>query len=334
MRARVLYITIAATTAAACESPRAICDVALDVCRKAEDLAYIASAQLGDETATGNAIIGDAGALQAPGKVSVAVRVSGVRRASPIVSGTVLANGGAQGSAFGVERGTATALSIDVAAGALPGFRVGESRVGSVDILLGASPSIARDRGDIRVKAGGVRTALSAGLRVGLLSDAGASPALSLTGIARVLPPYELTLAPMQTSDGGTARIQMDTVAISTVGVRLAASKRFGRLGLTGGLGRDRYRSRVSYNVFVDGPNGSGEYGQTRTVFKISRNTAFAGATWAVSPRAAVSAELGRVFGGPTSPTINTLGSQPANAARGFLTVGMTLRTGRTVGQD
>jgi hypothetical protein len=271
----------------------------------------------------------------------MSMRVSGVRRDSPLVSGvTVRTDGQVSGSTFGVEQGTATAISFDVATGALPGFQIGGIRVGAVDALLGVSPSLVRSGGDVRITRSGLG-AVSGGLRVGLLSDDGRFPALSLTGIARDLPSADLVVAPMRTAGGGTATIRFDDIDLSTIGVRLAASKRLGRLSLTGGLGRERYRSRVAYQVNIrenavgtDGGIRATEASEARSVlFKISRNTAFGGISWSMGS-ASVSAELGRVSGGPTSPTANSFAPRSPNASRGFVTLGMTLHTGRTGDHD
>ena len=337
MRVRnVLYVVLTVASATACEGVPIVCaQLTLDACQKAEDVAYMVSAQRGDQTATGNVIVGEGGALHVPGAVTVAVRVSGVRQHDPRVSGVTARTDGQVGSStFGVDRGTATPISFDVAVGALPGFRVGNNRVGGVDVILGAGAPAVRSGGDVRVKQKGF-SAVSGALRVGLLSGDGSLPALTLTGIARDLPSMEVALAPMPTTGGGTATIGIDELDVSTLGVRLAASKRLGRLSLTGGVGRDRYRSRASFQVNVREPTGrpdGGEIGEnvSRTAtFKITRNTAFGGVSWTVG-RAAVSAELGRVTGGPASSTLNRFAPHPPNAARGFVTLGVTLRTGRT----
>ena len=343
MRVRqVLCVLLPIASATACEEFPIVCaELAPDACRKAEDLGYMISVQHGDRIATGNVIVGEAGALRVPGRVSLAVRATGVRRDSPLVSGvTVRTDGTVNGSTFGVERGTAKAISFDVAMGALPGFQVGGTRVGAVDALLGVSPSLGRSGGDVRITRSGLGV-VSGGLRVGLLSDDGWVPALSLTGLVRDLPSADIAVAPMQTTGGGTATITIDDIDMTTIGVRLAATKRLGRLSLTGGVGRDRYRSRVSYQVNVrentagtDGGMAVTDANESRTsLFKISRNTAFGGVSWSLGS-ASLSAELGRVSGGPKAPTFNTFAPRPPNARRGFVTLGMTLHTGRTGDHD
>jgi hypothetical protein len=65
---QVLYVVLTVASATACEEPPIVCtQLAPDACRKAEDLGYMVSVQHGDRTATGNMIVGEAGALHVPG---------------------------------------------------------------------------------------------------------------------------------------------------------------------------------------------------------------------------------------------------------------------------
>ena len=114
----------------ACDYPGVCYDRVLDGCRKAEDLAAFVAEQAAGSLASGNAIIGESGVLQATGKMSVSIRAHGVARSAPQLQGTMLRTDGvATSSTFRTEDGSAMSMSADFAVGGLRGFRAGESRV-------------------------------------------------------------------------------------------------------------------------------------------------------------------------------------------------------------
>jgi hypothetical protein len=296
-----------------------------DACRKAEDLAYLVGVQIGDATSQGNAIITRGGALHATGKIDLALRTRVMSRDNARFGNvTVRTDSTVGGSSFAVDQGTVSTISADLAVGGLPGFRVGETRVGGLDLLAGLGVTTGNG-GD-----GGLRLgnhSLSAGLRLGLIEETRSLPSVSVTAMARAIATISATVPPLPTDNGATVNIRFEHVDVGSLGVRFAASKRLGRFGLSAGYGRDTYHPTIDYAVTAT--DVALDSASRRVAFSIARQTAFGGASLTLGS-ATIGAEVGRLFGGGMPPMTNTFGSLDANAPRTYLTFGVRIPAGRT----
>src|SRR5262245_45764921 len=149
-------------------------------------------------------------------------------------------------------------------------------------------------------------------------------PGVSLSASFRSLPNFELTSdQPVRLADGETARMSIERLQVFTRSMRLAASKRIGRLALTGGLGRDWYSIDGEYRVVsTDGVDDSGE---ETAGHEVIRNSAFASASFALGKSISIGAEAGRLFASDPATTYNTFSAGSSGQSRSFVTVGLRL---------
>jgi len=297
----------------------------VDACRKAQDLAYVAGVQLGDETASGNAVLGDAAAIGSTGKALVSVRGTGMRRDGPVVSNvTVRTDSSVGSSAFRARSELGSAFSIDAAVGGIHGMRVRDTEIGTLDVLGSVTAAPNSDRGNLHV--GGSPITFGLGVRLGILKETRTLPAVSFAAALRSPRKFSVTAPALATDSGGAVRIGLSSGEVSTLGLRLATSKRMGRFGITGGIGQDTYYVSTNYTV-----TGSPELGDAGDIadFNVTRTNAFAGASYAAG-RVTFAAEMGRLFGGHVPPMLNAYGSRSVTAGRNWLTLGVRIPAGRT----
>jgi hypothetical protein len=295
-----------------------------DACTKARDLGYITGVQLADASSSGNAIIGQGGALHRQGKVVFALRAGGVARTSPRFAGVgIRTDSLATSTRFATDRGTTATISADIAAGAVSGVRVGDTRMGGVDLLLGVTAIPNRDLGSIHVRGKPLDIAL--GLRLGILEETKSLPGLSLSAQLRTPPRYSVTMPPLIGDDGRHVSISLTQVDITTFGWRLAAAKTWGRFGLTGGVGRDSFRSSVSFTATVSDNVASPD----NVIFNVPKRTAFVGASLALGRATTLAAEAGSLYGGHMPGMLNVFGDGKVNAPRTYMTLGIRVVGGR-----
>ena len=310
----------------ACENGSFCYDRVLDGCRKAEDLAAFVAEQAAGSLAGGNSIIGESGVLQATGKMSISVRAQGVARSAPQLQGTMLRTDGvATGSDFRTEDGSAMSMSADVAVGGLRGFRAGATRIGGIDLLgnLTMVPGF-HDNG-LHVTSKGL--GFGVGVRVGVIEETRVLPAISFSVTARTLPTFSAETTPLATDAGGTMSISLTDIAVSARMLRLAGSKQFGRYGITGGFGRNRYFTSSAYRV--TSPDLTEDSGVNFTSASVTRSDVFAGASLTLGP-ARVGGEIGRTFGAAGPVMLNTFGDGTVGRQRTYATIGVRFGAGRT----
>ena len=121
--------------------------------------------------------------------------------------------------------------------------------------------------------------------------------------------------------------ISLTDITISARMLRLAGSKQFGRYGITGGVGRNRYWTSSGYRVVS--PDSSEDSGVNATNAEVTRNDVFAGASLTLGP-ARVGGEIGRTFGAAGPVTLNTFGDGTAGRQRTYATIGVRFGAGRT----
>jgi len=323
MKARLIAPAALTLTLAACEGTiLPFCGGnMIDACYKARDIAAAMSTQLADEAvAEGNAIVAESGALHNEGRVEMSFRASAMSRNSPTFDNvTVRTDANTGASSFGADAGTAASLAGEVALRVSRGTRVGDTRTLGLDLLGGLRLAPHMDGGSVHTDGGMV--GYSYGARLGILQETDRLPAVSLTGMVRELPKFSLTSEPLPTDSGATVSLSLHSGSIQTMGWRLAASKRLGRFGLSGGFGRESYYTTVDFDA---GPAGS-----ENTDFSATRNTAFIGGSLGVGATT-VGVELGSVFGGDAPAMTNSFGDGSPTAARTFVSLGVRLPVGRT----
>jgi hypothetical protein len=288
-------------------------------------MAYAIGIQIADESSDGNAILGDVGTMGAIGKAAVSVRLTGMQRESVRFGGqTVRTDSSARASAFTSDADVAAALSIGGVVGAWPGKRVGETRMGGVDLIGSVIVTPNANRGDLEI--GGRPVLFGAGVRLGITSETRSLPAMSVTALTRLSRGFSVTAPFLPTDSGQLVRIGLQRGDMSTLEYRFAASKKAGRFNVSSGIGQNLYYITTDYVVEGSGELGSG---YETTSFHVSRTAAFVGATYTRN-KLTFGAELGRVMGG-SQTTLNAFGDRGTAPARSYLSIGVRLPAGRTL---
>jgi hypothetical protein len=328
VRRWMLGVLLLAATSA-CEGRCADYAPFADACTKARDLGYVTGVQLAEAAATGNAIVGQGGALHRQGQVTFALSAGGMARSSPRVDGIAIRTDNlATSTRFVTDHRTTPTISADVAVGAVAGVQVGDTRMGGVDVLLGVTALPDRRLGAVHV--GGKPLDLALGARIGLLEETRSLPGIALTARLRLPPRFSLTMAALTDTAGRRVTISVPRVDITSFGWRLAAAKTWRRFGLTGGVGRDTYHSSITYAATV--VDTTTVTASDVVTFTVPKRTAFIGASVALGAKTTLAAEVGSLYGGHMPPMLNTFGSGRMNAARTYMTLGIRLAGGRPVG--
>jgi len=322
MKARLVAPAALTLAIAACEGgvlPFCGGDM-IDACSKAHDLAAVMSTQLADEAvAEGNAIVAESGALHDEGRFEMSFRANVMSRNNPSVDNvTVRTDATIGASSFGVDAGAAASVAGEFALRVSRGTRVGDTRVAGLDLLGGLRLTPHMDGGSIHTDGG--MLGYSYGARLGLLQETDRLPAVSLTGMVRTLPKFSLNTERLPVEGGETVALSLSNARIQTTGLRLAVSKRLGRFGVSGGVGRESYYTTA--DLYAESA------GSESTDFTATRNTAFIGGSLGIGTTT-VGMELGSVFGGDVPSMTNSFGNGSPTAARTFVSLGVRLPIGR-----
>lgn len=310
----------------ACDDGLYCTDLILDGCHKAEDLIAFVGDDIAASATTGNVILGQGGALHSPRSVAVSLRSNMMDRTTPRL-GDASINGQPTSGAFSAGEATATSWTADIAIGALQGKRVGETRVGGLDVVGSLMLVPQFTTSGLTVDGGGL--GFGGGLRLGVMEETRVLPGVSLSAMIRVLPKFDLkSNQPLSLADGATAQLSIDGLHVDTRTVRLAASKQFWRLSITGGLGKDWYEAHGKYRVVST--DGADDSGSEEAWHEGTRNSAFASASLALGKSISIGAEAGRLFGGDPAVSFNTFSAGPIEHDRTFVTVGVRLATSLT----
>ena len=293
-----------------------------DACRKSEDLFRFLAPQVGVALSGGNVLLGEGGTLGGWGKRSAVLRVTAVDGRVP--SNTVaLSPTGPVASDFGATRAPIPVPALDVGIGLFRGVPLGLTNVGGVDLLLGATfvPNVSRD--EFNLSSEGRSLVGTVGVRVGVLQESALVPGVGLSVMRRRLPATSVTY-----------RTQDDTLGVfntrvSSTVYRLTVNKRFGLIGLGGGIGRDELDTRTNVEAVIN-ETVAGQ--PVRTVAALrdvrdraSRSTAFVNASFGLA-RAQLVGELGRSQAGELRETLNTFGGRRANEAYTYASLGFGIR--------
>jgi hypothetical protein len=327
MRVRTLAAPALALTTAGCDLDLGCTARMLDACRKAQDLSAFVGTELAAAVPTGNAVLGEADALHATGRMSIALRATSSTRVEPTMqSGALRVDSVASSTTFGVNTNRSTTVTGDLSVGAFRGFRAGATRVGAVDLLGSVSYVPAFGVAQFRARPRGL--GLGVGARLGIVGETRAFPAISASVWSRSSGAYKVESDRLATTDGETQTIELDLLQAVTNSYRIAAAKRIGPLGITAGFGEDAYRVSADYRIAeVERETDSGF---RHTIGPRShRRMVFAGGSYTLG-MATIALEAGRFEHGRVIPSINTFAGDGATKARTFVTLGVRIPAGRT----
>jgi hypothetical protein len=299
--------------------------VSQDACQKAVDLYNFMAPQLGASITGGNAVIGNASTLGGFGHFTIGVRANIVRGQLPQTTSVSLSVTGPQSSNFAPKSQVLGLPTADAAIGIFKGIGVGLTNVGGVDALLSAFyvPNINQDPVSVTTTGGKLR--LGYGVRVGILQETSLVPGITVSVLERDLPTVDLR-ARIGTSDS----VRVTGLKEKTTAWRLAASKRFFLIGLTGGVGRDHYDSRADASAFIaprnlgGGITASFNGGVASPSQAMTRTNVFAGASINFT-LLRLAAEIGRVSGGNVADSFNSFGSKRADDPYTYASLGLRL---------
>lgn len=284
--------------------------VAIDGCRKAEDLYKYMMPQLGLGLAGGNPTLGQNTVIGKLGHFSLGLRVTGVQGAIPEIDET---NAGSTGQVT-VKDTWVPAPAVDAAIGIFGGLPLGVTRVGSVDAIVSFMylPDIESESGEpgLTLPDGNIR--FGYGARVGLIQEAIVVPSVSFAILNRGLP--KLTVSG-ETQDGYTVGVNNLDISVTTW--RLMATKSLLLFSLSVGFGGDTYDSEGAIAATAPG-GGVGE--SVSLTEKLTRTNWFVNLSLGLGPIDA-GIEYGRASGG-TITTFNTFDPAP-DAARSYLSLGL-----------
>lgn len=299
-----------------------------DACQKSIDLFNFLAPQLGAMVAGGSAELGRGGTLGGLGHFGVGVRANilGGGRL-PDLSNVSLALTGATRTNFAVNSQTLAVPTVDAGIGLFGGVPVGLTRVGGLDLLLSAGYVPSFSSGSVRVDRTGNALQLGYGVRLGLLERSRFVPGVGVTFLRRELPATSILAA---TNDGGTVGVY--DARVRTNSWRLAANQRVAIIGLSAGIGQDRYTSRavIAGNVptvtFNQLPIARLTFSQSLEQ-RLTRTNIYAGASVPAGGIAQLAAEVGRASGGDRSATFNGFAGRTPNDAYTYVSIGV--RVGR-----
>lgn len=213
-------------------------------CRDVADAAAIMQPRIGIGMTGGNPVPGTASTLgmrlRSTPRVSIGIRTAAARVSAPPIQHV------GQGGDVGF---TAGSLSIDAGAGVFHGLRLLPTvgGFGSVDLLASAGIAPLPSGTDF----GGTRTTWAVGARVGVLRESFTAPAVSVSGMYRSLGSFEWGDRDLNRRD---AHLRLSGYRVTSL--RGTVGKRLFGVGLTGGVGHDRYRADVTARIRETEPPG------------------------------------------------------------------------------
>jgi len=306
-----VLLTVGAGTADAQSGVAARCTAqqveVQDVCQKAVDLFNYMAPQLGAAIAGGNATLGQASVLGGLGHFSLGLRVNAVLGAVPDFDDNTtddISAAGAMRSRIATMDAPIPMPVVDAAIGLFEGFPVGLTHVGGIDALVSAfyvpkydDESVTLDTPDGSLKFG-------YGARLGLLREAGAVPAVSLTYLVRELPSLSLTGV---VDEENAASAGLQDFKLKTTSTRIVIGKHLGFLGIALGAGQDTYETTAQVLAQLGAAQAS-PFGFAQ---KITRTNIFADVNFKI-----IQLEIGQVSGGDAIGTYNTF--EPTKAGESY----------------
>jgi hypothetical protein len=250
--------------AAACSAAGTVAEM----CRLGAQAVEVTLPRLGLAAAGGNPVPGTASTL--------GVRVAGVPRGTVAVRATAAGGRMPPIRRVGVltEDGYRLAsLNLDGGLGVFPGLSLLPTvgGVGSLDLLASAGMFVTRSGAKLDRRP----LTAGAGLRLGLLRESFYFPGVSLTGTYR-----RIGRVTVGDPEDPSRNAFFTLTGTSALGLRGAVSKRIVLVGVTAGVGRERYRSDVRLGV-REPQLGMGETSNfSFSNFTVRRTNFFVNASW------------------------------------------------------
>lgn len=303
-----------------------------DACQKSADLFDFMAPQLGTAVAGGNAVIGQGGAYGRLGRFSVGLRATAFEGALPDLQNASVSTNGAQVSNYDVTPQYIGAPAVDAALAIFPGVGLGPVRVGAVDALATATYIPEYEGGGFSVLTPDGSLKLGYGARVGLVQEAGFWPGLAVTYLRRDLPRVDLLGAVAASGSRLDDTLGVRAVKVETQAWRVVAGKRLAILGLSAGVGQDRYSSGARLGAVVNEtvlgfPISRFESQEIVLAQTLTRTNYFANAALNF-PGVRVAGEIGRAQGGRVRTSYNSFDNRQRRADDDLLYFGAAVRIG------
>ena len=324
IRSLSLVVALAVAAPASAQTPSATClrqlIVLQDACQKAGDVFAILAPQLGASLAGGSAVLGQTGALGGFPHFSIGLRANGLRGALPQPQSVSLNLLGARASSFPTKTQWVGLPTAEAAVGVFKGLPIGLTNVGGIDLIVSATylPNVEEADFTVRTSGGGLQ--LGYGARLGILQETAIVPGVSATYLRRELPTTNVL-----------ARIGRDSIFVNeldsrTDSWRLQAGKRFLLLGLSAGIGQDRYDARARAGAVVNTSVLRADAQNFATLRQeVTRTNVFGGASMNF-PFVRLAGEIGRASGGSLDATFNTFGDRAPDDAYTYASLGVRVQ--------
>lgn len=292
-----------------------------DACQKAADLFAFVAPQIAASLVGGNTTLGQSGTLGGLGRFALTLRATGLRGELPNVDGITVRRGAATSDEFGIDEQWFAVPQVDLAVGVFPGFPLGLTNVGGIDVLVGANyiPEVEEDEFSLAAPDGQLK--VNYGARLGIVEETLTLPGVSVSYMRRELPTVDVAAIADDDSLSVTgARVRVDSW-------RAVVGKKFFVAGLAAGIGQDRYDSEAAVSAVVCDPVLPGVAGCARAATaepfsqQITRTNAFANLSLNLAIFRLVT-EIGRSWGGE-APTFNRFEGTSASEPRVYGSVGL-----------
>lgn len=288
-----------------------------DVGFTSRDLVSYLARQRHDQSVFGNGILGTA-SMPDGARLQGAVRVTATTMGTPHMADVPLVVGPEQSKVIGVQTGTSVGVTAEGAARVFRGFGDAGRRYLSVDALASVSWLPPLPESDLNFESSSLAGA--AGMRLGITSDHGNVPAITLLVMGRRLPGFAFQTATLPVVGGGTARISTDNIALESSVARLAVSKQLGVFGITAGYGVDEITVEGSVGSTIAGRNLPAPEATIAFAAELRRHTLFLGGSYRTGG-VTLAGELGHLSGGQGEYEINTFAS--GGGSRVYLNLGL-----------
>lgn len=299
-----------------------ICGAFGDACMKGEDIAKYLVRESGELGVVSGGPFDHAGPAVKSGRLELSVRAATARSRTPRLDGGTIRPWEFDATPVPVDERMAETVSVDAIVRAFPGWRVGQTRAGSVD-FGGGLMTIARNGVALDSEE---RLGFDVGVRLGLVQETSVIPAVSLSMSRIYLPALASSAFRLTTPDGTAILGKVTGIDPNVTVTRFSVAKHLGRFGLAAGTSGARYRSSAR----VDVRSADGAVDDTLSITsRGSRRSLFLDGSLALGDRVTIEAEVGRLYGGGTPGMVTRFSGRPIGDARQYVTVGLRVALGK-----
>jgi hypothetical protein len=286
-----------------------VAQLAQDACQQAYDVYQLVAPQLGLGLTGGNATAGVGGVLGGLGHFSIGVRANAFDGLLPKTNGGgyPVSTNGAQRQTLGTQNQVFGLPTADAALGLFSGLPLALTNILGVDALVSGEyvPTINSSSTSLTPSS---NLKLGYGVRIGLLSESIASPAVAFTWIERDLPNIDIKV----NADQSGATIGINNLTVKTRAWRLVASKSLMAFSVAAGIGRDNYNQSATMTGTVN--QGSIGASESVTATQTLDRTNMFGDLSINMPILKIVFEVGDAAGGTVSTYNSFSGGSPARS--------------------